>query len=53
MKISKMRDMSNEELFSLFTEYTKKMIKEDLKDICDKDACILDSDDPWAFYPGE
>ncbi len=45
----KLKDVSNEDLFSLFKEYTKRIIAEDLEGIYEKKAHLLDSQEPWVF----
>ncbi len=45
----KLKDISNEDLFSLFKDYTRRTIAEDLEDIYEKKAHLLDSQEPWVF----
>jgi hypothetical protein len=49
IKRRELKDLSNEDLFSLFREYTKKAIEKDLKSIYEKEASLLDSKEPWVF----
>ncbi|UCD55316.1 MAG: hypothetical protein JSV93_00525 [Candidatus Omnitrophota bacterium] len=46
----KLKNISNEDLFSLFKGYLKKTIAEDLKNIYEKKARLLDSQEPWVFH---
>ena len=46
----KLKDVSNEDLFSLFKDYLERTIAEDLEDIYEKKAHLLDSrEEPWVF----
>ncbi len=48
-KRRKLKDVSNEDLFSLFKDYARRTIAEDLEDIYEKKAYLLDSQEPWVF----
>ena len=48
-KRRKLKDISNEDLFSLLRDYTKRIIAEDLEDIYEKKAHLSDSQEPWIF----
>ena len=44
-----LKDVNNEDLFSLFKEYTRRIITEDLEDIYERKAHLLYFDEPWVF----
>ena len=44
-----LKDISNDDLFSLFRDYTKKVIAKDLEGIYGKEANLLDIEEPWVF----
>ncbi|MEE9499694.1 MAG: hypothetical protein V3V42_00160 [Candidatus Omnitrophota bacterium] len=45
----KLKDVSNEDLFSFFRSYLEKTIAEDLENIYEKKAHLLNSQEPWIF----
>jgi len=45
----KLQDMGNNKLFSLFSEYMKKRIAEDMEKIYGKEFGILKDAEPWIF----
>lgn len=45
----KLKDISNDDLFSLFKDYLEKTIAKDLGYIYGKEARLLDSEEPWIF----
>jgi len=48
-KRRKLKDVKNDDLFSMFEEYAKRIIAEDLEEIYEKKAHLLDSREPWVF----
>ncbi len=49
MKNMKMKDMSNEDIFSIYTEYIRDEITKDINRICEKRPRLVDSGEPWVF----
>jgi len=45
----RLKDICNEDLFSLFNDYTKRVITRDMEEIYGKKASLLDSEKPWIF----
>jgi len=45
----KMRDMKNEDIFAIYTEYVKDSITEDLKTIYNEEVKLVDDKEPWIF----
>ena len=48
-KRRKLKDVNNEDLFSMFKEHTMRIIAEDLEDIYEKKAHLPNSQEPWIF----
>ncbi|MGB2706342.1 MAG: hypothetical protein WBC74_05775 [Candidatus Omnitrophota bacterium] len=45
----KMKDVDNEDIFSIYTEYVKEEITKDLGRIYEDEARLVDSEEPWVF----
>ena len=45
----RMEGMTNDDIFSIYTEYVKKEITQDLRYIYEKEARPLDAREPWVF----
>ena len=45
----KMEGKSNEDIFSIYTEYVKDEITKDIRDIYEKEAHLVDPEEPWVF----
>lgn len=45
----RVRGANGEDLFSLMQDYLKKTISEDLNRIYEKEASIVNEDEPWLF----
>ena len=49
IKNLKMKDMNNEDIFSIYTEYVKGEITKDLNRIYEETPRLVDSEEPWVF----
>ena len=45
----KMKNLSNEDIFAIFTVYVKDSISQDIRSIYNEEAELLDSEEPWMF----
>jgi len=45
----RLKDMCNENLFSLLDEQTKRIIARDMEDIYEEKVSLADSEKPWIF----
>ena len=45
----KMKDMNDEDIFAIFTEYVRGNISKDLSKIYKEEACLLEEKEPWLF----
>lgn len=49
IKNLKMKDMNNEDIFSIYTEYVKEEIAKDLSRIYEEKPRLVNSEEPWIF----
>jgi len=45
----KMKNLSNEDIFAIFTEYVKDSISQDLRTTYTEETELLDAKEPWVF----
>jgi len=45
----KMEGKSNEDIFSIYTEYVKDEIAKDIRDIYEKEPRLVNPEEPWVF----
>ena len=45
----RMRDLNDDDIFSIYTEYVKGEITKDLNNIYEKETHLVDSEEPWVF----
>ena len=45
----KMKGLGNEDIFSIYTEYIRDSIAEDLKKIYREETELMDGQEPWVY----
>ena len=45
----KMKNLSNEDIFAIFTEYVKDSVAQDFRAIYEEETELLGSEEPWMF----